>query len=145
VQVLRLRLVVLFAHRLVWALGLRLVGLGLVLGLRLLLAHQAFFFFVVLLRLELRLAVRLDMGELRLTEGVAASRKMAMNALEGRLKKLREAVANVYPLLLTAPGDLTSMITDTEAKNHIAKSAAKKRKRGAFGVGTCLGSSSSSS
>jgi hypothetical protein len=43
VQVLRLRLVVLLAHRVVWALGLRLMVLGLVLGLRLLLARQAFF------------------------------------------------------------------------------------------------------
>jgi hypothetical protein len=80
---------------------------------------------VVLLRLELRLAVRLDIGELRLTEGVTSSRKMAMNVLEGRLKKLRKADANLDTLLWTAPGDLTSMITDTEAKNNIAKSAAK--------------------
>jgi hypothetical protein len=42
VQVLRLRLVVLLANRLVWALGLRLAVLVLVLGLRLLLARQAF-------------------------------------------------------------------------------------------------------
>jgi uncharacterized membrane protein YgcG len=102
-------------------------------------------FFVVLLRLEFRFAVRLDIGELRLTEGVTASRKMAMNALEGRLKKLRKAEANVDTLLHTAPGDLTSMIIGTEFKNNIAKSAAKKRKRGALGVGTGSSSSSSSS
>jgi hypothetical protein len=55
---------------------------------------------------------------------------MAMNELEGRLKKLGKDDANVDTLLRAAPGDLTSMITDTEAKSNIAKSAGKNANAG---------------
>lgn len=76
---------------------------------------------MLLLQLQLRLTVRLDMEERRLTSGVTASRAMAMYALECRLKKMCKFDNNVDLLFRVEPDDLTALIAAAETKKNKAK------------------------